>query len=202
MINHSAEVLDLLDKGLCDVRGLLRFDFGTGTYGFIRGRSSFNWQGLDYVPGGVIEVSDLPGGIGLQARQFTIRLSASAEDNLTPEVLQTIENEDYRDRPVRIYDAFFHPDTGALLDVRGIKRGYVDIIEHEDNEKNGYTLVANCETRALDYSRTNGRVRSDEDQQRRIASIKGQLGIQRDRILEHAVSRGRVEVFWGRTSKR
>lgn len=202
MITHYPEVLELLDKGLCDVRGLLRFEFGTGNYGFIRGRAPFPWSGLTYVPGGIIEVSDLPGGVGLQARQFTIRLAASEEDGLTPAVLQTIENEDYRDRPVRIYDAFFHPDTGALLDVRGIKRGYVDIIEHEDDEKLGYTLVANCETRALDYTRTNGRVRSDEDQQRRIASVKEALGINRDRILEHASTRGRVEVLWGRTSKR
>lgn len=202
MINYSSEVLELLDKGLCDVRGLLRFEFGTGTYGFIRGRSVFSYAGLDYVPGGVIEVSDLPGGTGMEARKFTIRLAASPEDDLTPAVLQTIENEDYRDRPVRIYDAFFHPETGELVDVRGIRRGYVDTIEHEENDKDGYTLVANCETRALDYSRTNGRVRSDEDQQRRIASIKAQLGIQRDRILEHAATRGRVEVFWGRKSKR
>lgn len=202
MINYSSEVLELLDRGLCDVRGLLRFEFGTGTYGFIRGRSLFEYAGLYYLPGGVIDVSDLPGGTGMEARKFTIRLAASPEDDLTPDVLRTIENEDYRDRPVRIYDAFFHPDTGALIDVRGIRRGYVDTIEHEENDKDGYTLVANCETRALDYSRTNGRVRSDEDQQRRIASIKGQLGIQRDRILEHAATRGRVEVLWGRKSKR
>lgn len=192
MITFEEDVLDLLDEGRTNVRGLIRFDFGTGTYGFIKAMSPFTYSGVTYQPGGIIQVSDLSGGTGLSAQQFTITLAASPYDGLTPAVLQTIESEDYRDRPVTISDAHFHPDTGALIAVQPMRRGYVDVIDHEDDPSTGYTLIAQCETRALDYTRMNGRKRSDTDQQRRSPG---------DKWFEHASVRGREEVFWGRKSK-
>lgn len=189
MITLPDDVLDLLDAGRIAVRGLLRFDFGTGTYGFIKGASDFVYSGVTYHPGGIIEVSDLSGGTGTAARNFTITLAASPDDGLTPEVLQTIEQEDYRDRPVTISDAYFHPDTNELLYVKALKRGYLDTIDHEDDDQSGYVLTMTCETRALDYTRTNGRKRSDADQQRRSPG---------DKWFLHASTRGREEVFWGR----
>lgn len=188
MISLPTSVLDLLDEGRINIRGLIRFDFGTGTYGFIKAQDEFDHDGVTYQPGGILEVSDLGSGTGSVARQFSITLAASPDDELTPAVLQTIEQEDYRDRPVTISDAFFHPGTNALLHVQLLRRGYVDTIDHEDDE-NGYRLLINCETRALDYSRTNGRKRSNADQQRRAPG---------DRWFEHASTRGREEVFWGR----
>ncbi len=189
MINLPPSVLDLLDAGRTKVRGLIRFDFGGGIFGFIKSLEPFSYAGVTYQPGGIIQVSDLSGGTGLSAQQFTITLAASPDDGLTPEILQTIEQEDYRDRPVTILDAHFHPDTGVLLVVQPMRRGYVDVIDHEDNAEYGYRLIAQCETRALDYTRMNGRKRSDTDQQRRAPG---------DRWFEHASRRGREEVFWGR----
>lgn len=191
MISVDPEVLDLLEQGRMDIRGLIKFEFGTGTYGFITANSPFEWNGLTYLPGGILEVSDLPGQVGMSAQQFSITLAASPDDGLTPAVLQTIEAEDYRDRPVTLYDAYFHPDTGAFIAARALKRGYLDGIDHEDDE-NGYRLVASCETRALDYTRTNGRVRSVADQQRRAPG---------DRFFEHAAKRGRTVLWWGRVKK-
>ena len=188
MLSYSSDVLDLLDEGRIIVRGLIEFRFGGGTYRFAKSIAPIVWSGNTYQPGGIIQVSDLSGGTGTAARQFTITLAASPDDGLTPEVLQTIEAEDYKDRPVIIYDAHFHPDTGAFIAARAMRRGYVDVIDHVEDE-NGYTLVANCETRALDYTRTNGRKRNHADQQRRNAG---------DKFLEHASTRGREEVFWGR----
>lgn len=192
MITLAEDVLELLDEGRTNVRGLIRLDFGTGTYGFVKAMSSLVYNGVTYQPGGIIQVSDLSGGTGLSAQQFTVTLAASPDDGLTPEVLRTIEAEDYRDRPVTILDAHFHPDTGALLTVQPMRRGYVDVIDHEDDPEMGYRLVAQCETRALDYTRMNGRKRSDTDQQRRSPG---------DRWFEHASRRGREEVFWGRIKK-
>jgi hypothetical protein len=189
MITLPSDVLALLDAGRISVRGLIRFNFGTGTYGFIRSQQPMTYAGVDYVPGGLIAVSDLPGAVGSSAQQFTVSLAASPDDDLTPEVLQTIEAEDYRDRPVTIYDAYFHPDTGALLHVQAMKRGYVDTIDHFDDPENGYTIVANCESRALDYTRTNGRRRTVADQARRSAG---------DLFYEHCGMRGREDVYWGR----
>ncbi len=188
MITLPTEVLDLLDEGRVNIRGLIRFDFGTGTYGFIKALSPLEYNGLLYKPGGIISVSDLGSATGLSAQQFTITLAASPDDGLTPEVLQTIEAEDYRDRPVKIYDAHFHPDTNELLFVAPMKRGYVDVIDHVDSATDGYTLIASCETRALDYARTNGRKRSNADQNRRSAG---------DTFFQHAAMRGRETIYWG-----
>lgn len=182
------EVQTLLDEGRSDVRGLIKFEFGTGTYGFIKAQAPFPWGGITYLPGGIIQVSDLSSGTGLTARQFEIALAASPDDELTPAVLMTIEQEDYRDRPVTIYDAHFHPDTGDLIHVEAMKRGYVDVIDHREDD-NGYQIVAMCESRALDYTRTNGRKRTTSDQARRAAG---------DLYFENAAKRGREEIFWGR----
>lgn len=188
MINLPSDVLALLDAGRISIRGLIRFDFGTGTYGFIKSVQPFSYNGLTYLPGGLISVSDFSSATGLTAQQFTVTLAASPDDDLTPDVLQTIENEDYRDRPVTIYDAYFHPDTGALLYVQAMKRGYVDTIDHVDTQSAGYSIQANCESRAIDYTRTNGRKRSDKDQRRRSAN---------DGWFQNAATRGREKVFWG-----
>lgn len=190
MIVLPDEVLDLLDSGRIAIRGLIRFDFGTGTYGFIKSNQQFEFNGLVYKPGGAINVSDLTGATGMAAQNFTVTLASSPDDGLTPEVLQTIENEDYRDRPVTIYDAYFHPDTGALLFVQAMARGYVDTIDHIDTQQAGYTIIANCESRAIDYTRMNGRKRSNADQQRRSAG---------DGFFLQASLRGSEIVLWGQT---
>lgn len=184
-------VLDQLEKGQQNILGFIKFAFGTGTYGFTKAQVPFTWNGLTYQPGGIIKVSDLTAGTGTAARQFTIELAASPDDGLTPEVLQSIEAEDYRDRPVTIYDAHFDVDTGALLHVEAIRRGYIDQLRHEEND-NGYVLIAECETRALDYTRTNGRKRNSADQERRSSG---------DKFYDNAAKRGREEIFWGRVKK-
>lgn len=189
MIVFPDPVLDLLDQGRISVRGLLRFEFGTGTYGFINSVQPLVYGGLSYVPGGIIQVSDFSDATGLTAQTFSITLAESKDDGLTPEVLQTIEAEDYRDRPVKIYDAQFHPDTGELLNVELIKRGYVDTIDHIVSLTTGYTLIMNCESRAIDYTRSNARTRGDQDQRRRKST---------DGFFVNSSERGRITVYWGR----
>lgn len=184
----SAEALAHLENGTADIRGLIKFQFGTGTYGFIKALEPFTWGGLTYLPGGIIQVSDLSSGAGMTARQFEIALAASPDDELTPAVLMTIEQEDYRDRPVTIYDAHFDPNTGELIHVEAMKRGYVDVIDHREDE-DGYQIIAMCESRALDYTRTNGRKRTTSDQARRAPG---------DLYFENAAKRGREEILWGR----
>jgi hypothetical protein len=189
MIEYDEAVLALLDQGRMNVRGLVRFELGTGTYGFINSVQPLIYGGLTYQPGGLIEVSDLSEDTNLTAQGFTITLAESPDDGLTPDVLKTIEMEDYRDRPVKLFDAQFHPDTGALITVQLLKRGYVDTIEHIVSKDRGYCLVANCESRALDYTRTNARFRTDLDQRRRNAS---------DGFFLHSSTRGREQIYWGK----
>lgn len=191
MITYASDILALLDAGRMIIRGLIRFEFGTGTYGFISSVQPLTYSGLTYQPGGLLNVSDFSDSAGLVAQNFTVSLTASPDDGLTPSVLKTIEAEDYRDRPVKIYDAHFHPDTGALVGVEIVKRGYVDTIDHLITTESGYQLVANCENRALDYTRTNSRRRGDFDQQRRT-------NVFIDRFYQNSSLRVHQTVYWGK----
>lgn len=192
MISLPSNVLDLMDQGRTRIRGVILFEFGTGTYGFIKSNAPFIYGGVTYHPGGLISVSNLSSGVGMAANNFTVSLAASPDDGLTPEVLQLIEAEDYRDRPVTIADLHFHPDTDEFLHYEILRRGYCDVIDHDDTVRTGYMLIMSCETRALDYSRTNARFRSPADQQRRNAG---------DKFFDNSAMRGREEIFWGRERK-
>ncbi|WPE19967.1 DUF2163 domain-containing protein [Shinella zoogloeoides] len=187
----SSEVKDLYDAGRIATRQMIRFDFGTGTYGYIADKDEFTHGGLTYQPFGLIEVSDLGGGVGTTADgNFTLRLAASEEFDLTPEMLTQIEDEDYRDRPVRVMDAHFHPDTGALLQVETVARGYIDTMEHFESPEGGAYIEAACEGRQLDYTRKNGRFRTNADQKKRDEG---------DMFFEHSALSGRIELIWGRS---
>lgn len=185
----SAEVKALYDEGRISTRQMLRFQFGSGTYGFISRSEPLTYGGVEYKPFGLIEVSDIGGDSGTDADGFTLILAESPQDGLTPTVLSQIEGQDYRDRPVWVMDAHFHPDTGALVQVETVARGYLDTVEHAVDPERGYVLNARCEGRQLDYSRKNGRYRSVADQQRRAPG---------DKFFEHAGKAGRVDVYWGR----
>lgn len=187
----STAVKNLYNEGRISTRQMIRFQFGSGIYGLIARSEPLTFEGVLYKPFGLIEVSDLGGGTGTNADgSFTLTLAESPDDGLTPEVLVQIEDEDYRDRPVRVMDAHFHPDTGELLQVETVARGYLDVIAHSIDPDRGYVITANCEGRQLDYSKKNDRMRSTADQRRRVAG---------DRFFEHAGKAGRVEVLWGRT---
>lgn len=192
MRTYPSSLLDLLDEGRVRYAGMIRFDLGEGSYGFIRQSSQYTYGGVVYQPmlEGLIEVSSLSRNTGTAASGFTLRLSESPDNDITPEVLLNIENYDYRDRPVTIFDLHRHPDTGAVLgDPVRMARGYINRISHREDPGAGYQLLVECETRALDYSRTNGRIRSSDDQQRRAAD---------DLFFEHASTAGRIKVKWGK----
>ena len=188
MLTYPEDVLAAMDAGRENIRGLIRFDLGGGTYGFTNASTPYSHGGVTYVPGGALQVSALGSVLGTTAEGFTIRLAESLDDGLTPAVLSTIENEDYRDRPVTIYDVMLDPDTGATLSVEAVKRGYIDTIEHHLDPVEGMVLVANCEDRSLDYSRRNARQTNTTDQARRDAD---------DTFFDHVAVAGKVELKWG-----
>lgn len=192
MRTYSPELLNLLDEGRVKLAGMIRIDLGEGSYGFIRRSAPYVWGGVTYnpLPGGIIAVSNFPQTTGTAASGFTVRLSESPDSGLTPDVLLQIENYDYRDRPITIYDLHMHPDTGAILgDPIALMRGYINAIPHETDPETGYFMTLECESRAIDYSRTNGRIRSQADQQRRSPG---------DLFYEHAGTAGRIKIKWGK----
>lgn len=178
MRNFNPVLLDLLDEGRTDIVGMIRFDLGEGIFGFIHRSSPHTFEGVAYqpLPSGILSVSDFPMTTGTATDGFVIELSESPDDGLTPDVIVQLESYDYRDRPVTVFDWHHHPDTGLpLTDPIAQMRGYIVRIE--------------CESRAIDYSRTNGRIRSVDDQRRRLAG---------DRGFEHAAVTGRQKIKWGR----
>lgn len=196
MRTYSPSLLTLLDEGRVSLAGMIRFDLGEGSYGFIRRSAPYTWAGVTYQPmlEGLISVSGLPSTTGTSASGFTLTLSESPDEGLTPEVLLNIENYDYRDRPVTIYDLHVHPDTGAILgDPVAMMRGYINAIEHVTDPSSGYLMQVECESRALDYSRRNGRLASNEDQQRRAPT--GTV----DKFFEHAGTAGIIDLKWGKS---
>lgn len=192
MRSYDTELLALLDEGRVRYAGMIRFDLGEGSYGFIRQSADYVHAGVTYkaMMEGLIEVSDLSYGTGTVAQGFTLRLAESPDNGITPEVLLNIENYDYRDRPVTIYDLHRHPDNGAVIgDPVALMRGYINAILHEEDPSSGFFMTVECESRALDYSRTNGRIRSQDDQQRRNPG---------DKFYEHAATAGRIKIKWGK----
>jgi len=182
----SPAVLDLLDKGTLKLAEMMRFDLGTGQYGFWTGREDYIYGSITYRPGGILSVSSIEGQLGMMAQGLTIELAASPDDGLTPDVLASMEQEVWHQRPVTISSMFFHPETYALLFIEPLYRGFIDTLEYEDGAEP--KLVAQCESRALDNARENYRLRSLNDQH---------LIEQQDNFYSFAESAGKVVIPWG-----
>ncbi|TDH35728.1 DUF2163 domain-containing protein [Pseudohoeflea suaedae] len=192
MRSFNSEIGDLLDEGRMKYVGMIRFDLAEGSYGFIRRNVEYTYEGVLYkpMPKGMISVSSLPHTTGTAASGFSLVLAESPDDGLTPEILVQIESYGYRDRPVTIYDLFQHPDTHAILgNPIPQKSGYINRIVHDEDPDSGYLMTVECEGREIDYSRTNGRIRTTEDQERRATG---------DLFFEHTGTTGRVKLDWGK----
>lgn len=183
-MTYPAGVQSNLDAGRFAVRGLVKFEFGTGTYGFWNGTGTLEWNGLSYRPNALIAIKDPPVRMGMEAVPLTIELPASADFGVTPDMLAQIENEAYKNRPVTIYDAHFEPDTRNLMHVEPLYAGYIDYIEHV-RRRGTVKLVGHIETTALDNHRDGYRSASNADQQ---------LVSEGDRFFEHA-AKTQTETF-------
>ena len=177
------------------MRGLIRFDFGTGTYGFCRSTQPITYESLEYQPHSLISVSDISLEPGTIAREFMVRLTASQDDTLTPDMLKAIFAEDYRDRPVTVMDAHYSVDTGELVEVKILRTGRVNKVDLVRDSDLGDYIEAPCFSRGIDYSRSNGRQATHEDQQRRVSGFT-------DKFLRHSSMVGRTDLYFGRKRPR
>lgn len=163
-MSFPTDLQDLLDEGRANIRSLLKSELGTGTYGFWSGKGELEWSSLTYWPNSLISASDLTYAIGTAAATFTVELTAHFESGITPDILASIEDEDYKGYPATAYEAYFHPDTGALLHVEPMAFGYIDTIDHVRGDDE-FKLVGNIISGALDNHRDGYRSASHEDQQ-------------------------------------
>ena len=177
-----------LAAGATDVRGLIRFDFGAGTYGFCRSAVPIDYGGLTYLPHNLIEVSGLSFAIGTSAQEFTVKLAMSGDDETVSDQLKQIYALDYKKRPVTVMDAHYNIATGAFIGVVVQCKGNIVAMPQKKSPQMGVYLEAECMSEELSYSKRNGRLASDKDQNRRFPG---------DRILEHASKVGITRTPWG-----
>lgn len=185
----NATVETQLAAGRFIIRQLVKLELGGGTYGFALSVQPITYSALEYKALGLIDISDLGASVGTSAQDFTVRLPASTDDGMLPSVLDGFFAEDYRDRPVTVYDAYLHADTGVLVTAIEMRRGLIDRVRYSRNVDGGATYELECLSRAIDYSRRNGRLASDIDQQRRSSG---------DRFFSHTAQTGRVQIYWGK----
>lgn len=181
-----------LDSGRSIERGLLLFNFPSGTYGFWTGLGPFVYNSITYVGAGtLIELDDFEQSMDGSAVSFVLSLTAIPNSELSPDVLATIESEDYHNRPMTVATAYFDPDTAALLSVETEIRGYVDKIVHQKKSNGDWVYKAYCESKALDNQKT-GYNKRDDQNQRLINST--------DRGLRWASNTRAQKIYWGRAT--
>ncbi len=190
-MSYPSALEALLDKDEFAVRGAIRVTLPTsGVHGFWNGSGTIEIGGVTYQPNSLIQV-ELPSMvIGPEATGLCIILTESAEFGITPDVLASIEEQQYKAAGVVIYDLFFDPNSRTLLHVEGLFEGEIDTIDHV-REGGETKLVVNVITKALDNFRDGYRTASHADQQ---------LVSPGDRALEHAgmVRNETFKITWRR----
>lgn len=189
MRSINATISSQLDAGTVIVRELVRISLGSGDYGFVRSVEPITISGLEYKALGILDVSDFEFAAGTNAQPFTIRLPASNDDGRLPAILADLLSEDYRDRPVTVFDAHRNVSTGAYIATLTTRYGRINQLRYVKTKDGGASYVLECLSRAIDYSRRNGRLANDLDQQRRSSG---------DRFYQHLSSTGRIRIPWGR----
>ncbi len=194
MRSYSSAVIAALQSGKLVERGLLLIDLPSGKYGFWTGLGSISVSGQVYIGAGqLIEVDAISSATDLSASALVFKLTAIANSALTPDVLATIEQEQYRQRPVTLSTLYTHVDTRDVLGVERVYRGYIDRFMHTLQADGGAVLEMHCESKSLDHSRTGYRTRADLDQKK----IDGNDG-----FFEHVAVAANQEMVWGRNANK
>lgn len=122
--------------------------------------------------------------IGGAADSLTITLSG-----LDPDVAQSIENEDYHQKPIIIRRVIFAPDRRTILGSAVFKRARVDIVQVREKVGGEAAIDFAIEGPRADMNRSGGRIAADADQ--RV------LGGQNDASMKHVSVAGVKTLNWG-----
>jgi hypothetical protein len=186
------DYLAALRAGHRAITGMVRFEFGEGTFAFIARPAAYAFGGVTYLPlpDKILQITPAVAQTGTAAQGFSVTLSESSPDGLTPEVIAAIEAYDYRDRKVTYLELPTDPATGAVLGAPVAKlAGTVTQVRHFRSPARGMTAVMQCHTRTLAYTARNDRMRTHQDQQRRAPG---------DRFYDTAATAGKSSIKWGR----
>lgn len=179
-----------LDASGIVMRSMMLFDFLEGYFGFWNGIGRFTWNTFEFIgAGSLISVEADEESLGLESNGITARLRAQPEAGLTPDVLATIEDYQYRNRPVTFYRALFNLATMELIDDPIVERRcIVDRFTHEESSDGDYVLVGHFVSRAIDYTRRGPMVRSSAHQNLVSAG---------DLFLDYTGFAGTAQIYFG-----
>ncbi|MBZ9852791.1 hypothetical protein LB566_03210 [Mesorhizobium sp. CA13] len=170
---------DLLEEGRVVIRGMVKFQLGSGFHGMWLGNYDLVYDDgagpITYRPNQLLSAEPPEGSLGMEATEFVVSMPAATDFGVTPDILALIEQEDYKGRPCWIYEAYIDPDTRELLYVeQEMAFGYVDFIDHVQSGGE-LRLEGHVISGAVDNHRDGYRSASNEDQQLISA---GDLGFQ------------------------
>lgn len=190
MKNFDPATLAALGDRRAAVRMLLRFDLPEGSYGFCNDIGSIDYNGLTYVGAGrLITIDDIAGTSDLSVEPIVVHLSSIPDSALTPDVLGTIHGYQWHQAPAILYQAYFNPDTRALIMVERVARRRIDTIDHVETVGGGAELIANLQPLNLDNPGRGFMVYGDADQR---------LIDPDDGALSFAATAGTQTIDWGR----
>lgn len=189
MRTFNAQIAADLEAGRVVKRELVEFQLGGGTLRYVKDDEPRQWNSETWHPGAFLSVSEINRESGLSASTFTVQLSASEDDALTPAELKTYYTYDWNDRKVVIRDLFLDPDTGEIITAEPLIQGYVDRVRWMQTRDEGALIAIDCADRSMDFFRKNDRMANDADQRLRNAD---------DKFFEHAATIGQQNFWWGR----
>ena len=148
------------------MRSMILFDFPEGYFGFWTGIGPLTRNTITFVgAASLISVERDEESLELESNGGTARLRANPELGLTPDVLATIEEYAYRNRPVTIYRVLLNVTTGIMIDDPIVEwRGIVDLFTHDEGADGDYVLTGKFVSRSIDYTRRGPMVRSSAHQ--------------------------------------
>lgn len=189
MLTLDTNIQAALVSGRVVKRELVEFRLGGGVLRYVKDNAPVTWDGETWLPGAFISVSEINRATGLSASSFTVTLSASPDDDLTPDELKTYYTYNWNDKKVVVRDLYLDADTGEVVDVQPHVQGNVERTPWKQSSDAGAFIVAECVDRSMDFSRRNARLASKADQATRNAS---------DKFFDHAALIGQKRFWWGR----
>lgn len=167
------------------IAGAARFVFGSGTYRFWSGYGNITIEDQTFIGVGARALlTPIESAIGGAADGMRIRLS-----ELDPDIAQSVEAEDYHQKPVTIWRLFFAEDKVTLLDAAIFMRGRVDTIIVSETVGGDAAIEVAIEGPRRDMNRAGARIRGDADQRT--------LGGGSDGGMRHVSISGRKVLSWG-----
>jgi hypothetical protein len=169
---------------------LIQFVLDEGTFGFWTRSGDFVYQGVTYRGAGkFISLETVSTAGNFAVTPITVKLSSIPDAALTPDVLGTVFDYTWHQRPAVIYDAYIDPDTRAVIKVERIARRLIDTIEMIEAVDGAAQLVARL--MPLNFDNPNrGYFRYGNSDQRLIDPDDG--------YFKFSATAGTVQIEWGR----